>query len=180
MKKITTSLYLMLLILTLIACGRENSETPDKKGNVEKETKMTDSITENQDNIQEHVGEKSSVKGVRIKMTIGDQELIAVMEDNPTTRSFLRKLPATISFKDFAGGEKIGEAPSKLSTENAPEGYDPKLGDITYYSPWNNIAVMYNERPYASGLIPMGHFESGVEILKGLDGDIKAEITKCE
>jgi hypothetical protein len=53
------------------------------------------------------------VEGTRI--TIGDWELVSVMEDNPTTRLFLSKLPTTVNFCDLAGGEKVGDALRALS-----------------------------------------------------------------
>src|SRR3954447_5580921 len=106
MKKIVTLLYLVLLVMTLIACGKENSKTPAEQGNEHKETNHTGTVSEkNQNDHQDQAGEKGRVEGTRIKITIGDQKLIAVMEDNPTTRSFLSKLPVTLNFRDFEGGE---------------------------------------------------------------------------
>lgn len=49
------------------------------------------------------------------------------MEDKPTTRTFLNKLPVILSFRDFAGGEKMGDAPNGGTTKNALEVFDSKL-----------------------------------------------------
>ncbi|RAS83629.1 cyclophilin-like fold protein [Priestia endophytica] len=56
------------------------------------------------------------MEGTRI--TIGDWKLVSVMEDNPTARLFLSKLPTTVNFCDFAGGEKVGDALRALSCVN--------------------------------------------------------------
>lgn len=53
------------------------------------------------------------MKDTRIKIKIKNQELIAVLEENSTTRDFLNMLPLTMNFKDFAGSEKISYPPSK-------------------------------------------------------------------
>ncbi|KKI88946.1 hypothetical protein WQ54_28960 [Bacillus sp. SA1-12] len=50
------------------------------------------------------------MEGIRKKIKIGDQELVAVIEDNPVTRSCIIKLPTTVNFSDFAGGKKLGIA----------------------------------------------------------------------
>jgi len=99
------------------------------------------------------------------------------MEENSTTRDFLNMLPITMNFKDFAGSEKISYPPSKMSTQGAPNGYTPKKGDITCYSPWGNLAVFYKDRGYANGLIYMGHIQSVIENLEGINEDFDAVVT---
>jgi hypothetical protein len=67
-----------------------------------------------------------------------------------------------------------------LSTEGAPAGFDPSVGDLTYYAPWGNLAIFYKEGNYASGLVPMGRVESGLEKLAALEGDVTITIQKIE
>ena len=62
-------------------------------------------------------------------------------------------LPLTLTLKDYAGTEKISDLPRKLSTQGAPSGSDPSVGDITLYAPWGNLAIFYRDFGYASGLI---------------------------
>lgn len=68
----------------------------------------------------------TTVQVARIKLTFGDKEVIATMCDNPTSRDLLAQLPLTLSYKDYAGAEKIAYPPKALSTEQAPYGADPK------------------------------------------------------
>ncbi|CQR50596.1 MULTISPECIES: cyclophilin-like fold protein [Haloferax] len=56
------------------------------------------------------------------------------------------------------------------------DGVDPEVGDITYYAPWGNLAVFYREFGYASGLVKLGHIESGTERLEDLDGETTVSI----
>ncbi len=44
-------------------------------------------------------------------------------------------LPLTLPFEDYAETEKIAYLPGKLTTQTAPEGIDPQVGDIAYYAP---------------------------------------------
>jgi hypothetical protein len=43
--------------------------------------------------------------------------------------------PLTLTLEDYASIEKISDLPERLSTEDAPAGIDPAVGDITYYAP---------------------------------------------
>lgn len=107
----------------------------------------------------------SNPEEYKIKIIIGDSTLSATLADNPTTRDFISLLPLDLKLDDYAGTEKVSYLPKKLSAENAPSGFDPSVGDITYYSPWGNLAIFYKDFGYAGGLIHLGKIDSGIELL---------------
>ena len=74
-------------------------------------------------------------------------------------------VPMSLTLEDYAATEKISNLPRKLSTEGAPAGSDPSIGDIAYYSPWGNLAIFYRDFRYSSGLIKLGKIDSGIEAL---------------
>ncbi|MCX7788014.1 MAG: cyclophilin-like fold protein [Spirochaetes bacterium] len=106
---------------------------------------------------------------MNIRIIVGNTTLKAKMVDSPTTRDFLSLLPIEVTLEDYARTEKIAYLPRKLSTEGAPAGIDPSIGDITYYAPWGNLAIFYNDFGYSRGLILLGRIESGIEALR-VDG----------
>jgi len=77
------------------------------------------------------------------------------------------RVPASTDpdIQDYAATEKISDLPRRLSTEGAPPGIDPSVGDITYYAPWGNLALFYRDFGYSTGLIKLGKIDSGVEAL---------------
>ncbi len=183
-KKILLVLSLILLTTAITGCFKKsNGESKVEIKEQQNSTSQTDKeksegeLEGRGNSKNEKLKEEVNLKNTRIKIKIMDQELIAVMEDNPITRDFLEMLPLTMSFKDFSGAEKISYPPSKMSTQEAPDGYTPKKGDIACYSPWGNLAVFYKDREYASGLIYMGHIELGIEVLEGINADFNAAVT---
>lgn len=117
----------------------------------------------------------------KVRIIVGEEALTATILDNATSRDFLSLLPLTLSMRDFAGKEKIsGELPKSLDTSDAPSGYDPSVGDITYYAPWGNLALFYRDNQYASGLVFMGRFDDGMEIFKDLDGSFEIRIERMQ
>jgi hypothetical protein len=82
--------------------------------------------------------------------------------------------------EDYAQTEKIARLPRKLSTSDAPAGVDPSVGDFTYYAPWGNLAIFYKDFGYASGLVPLGHVDTGLESLARLPAAVKVTIEKVE
>ena len=103
---------------------------------------------------------------MKIRMNVGGQTITATLDDNETARDFVSLFPMTLTLEDYASTEKISYLPRRLSTKEAPPGCDPAVGDITYYAPWGNLALFYRDFGYSSGLIKLGSFDSGAEVLE--------------
>ena len=102
---------------------------------------------------------------MNIKMTVADQIITATLEESQSARDFFAMLPLTLPLEDYAGTEKIAYLPQRLTTQGAPKGMDPQVGDITYYAPWGNLAIFYRDFGYSTGLIKLGRIESGLSHL---------------
>ncbi len=116
---------------------------------------------------------------MKISMDVEGTEVTATIDDNATSRDFVSLLPLTLTLKDYAETEKISDLPKRLSTEGAPPGSDPSVGDIAYYVPWGNLAVFYRDFGYSNGLVRLGKIESGVEALNR-PGPLKVTIQLIE
>ena len=106
---------------------------------------------------------------MKIRMNIEGTAITATLLDTATARDFASLLPLTLTLKDYAATEKISDLPRRLSTEGAPAGSVPSVGDIAYYSPWGNLALFYGDSGYARGLVKLGKLNSGVEALRRPD-----------
>jgi hypothetical protein len=118
---------------------------------------------------------KEQADSMKIRLKVGDTVLTATLIDGATTRDFASLLPLTLTLEDYAGTEKISDLPKRLSTENAPSGSDPSVGDITYYAPWGNLAIFYRDSGYASGLVILGKIDSGIEAFN-VAGSVKVTV----
>ena len=122
--------------------------------------------------------EEEPAKDIQIRLTFNNGEIIVKMFDNPTSLDFVNKLPLTLTFKDYAGTEKISYLPQKLSAAGSPSGYGPSDGELAYYAPWGNICFYYHDFGYSTGLVPLGIIESGRKSLTSLDGDFTVKVEK--
>ena len=102
---------------------------------------------------------------MNIRMTMAGQIITASLEESDSARDFFAMLPLTLPLEDYAETEKIAYLPRKLTTQTAPEGIDPQVGDIAYYAPWGNLAIYYRDFGYSSGLIRLGRLASGLDAL---------------
>ena len=100
---------------------------------------------------------------MKIRLTVDGKTTTATLINSPTSRDFVALLPMTIALEDYASTEKIAYLSKKLTTDGAPAGVDPDVGDITYYAPWGNLAIFYRDFGYATGLIKLGRLDAGIE-----------------
>jgi hypothetical protein len=151
-------LYLLLLLFTssnLTACNsNKNNSLKVLPATNSKSSLTTDSM--------------------KIKVTIGEKVVTAILYNNPASLDFASLLPLELNLEDYNKTEKISDLPKKLSTKEAPAGYKPLVGDITLYAPWGNLAIFYKDFPYSNGLISLGKITSGIEALS-VSGPLKAK-----
>ena len=102
---------------------------------------------------------------MKIRMTMAGKIITASLEESDSARDFFAMLPLTLPLEDYAETEKIAYLPGKLTTQGAPKGIDPNVGDICYYTPWGNLAIYYRDFGYSSGLIRLGRLASGLDAL---------------
>jgi len=114
---------------------------------------------------------------MKIRLDVEGATVTATLVDSATARDFASLLPLTLTLTDYAATEKISDLPRKLSTEGAPPGTDPSVGDIAYYAPWGNLALFYRDFGYSNGLIKLGTIDSGIEVLHR-PGPLKVRIER--
>ncbi|MBW4541941.1 MAG: hypothetical protein KME43_22765 [Myxacorys chilensis ATA2-1-KO14] len=102
---------------------------------------------------------------MKINIRVRNEVVTATLIDSKTTQDFISLLPLTLTLKDYANTEKVSDLPRRLSTEDAPPGSDPSVGDIAYYAPWGNLAMYYNDFGYSNGLVILGKIDGDIEAL---------------
>jgi len=117
----------------------------------------------------QRTGENEKGKSMKIRIKLDSKTLTATLEDNATTRDFVALLPLTLTLRDYNRTEKISDLPKKLSTEGAPSGSDPNVGDIAYYAPWGNIAMFYHAFDYSAGLVKLGKLDGDADSLRNTE-----------
>ncbi|PRE45538.1 hypothetical protein C6P97_07820 [Burkholderia multivorans] len=114
---------------------------------------------------------------MRINMDVEGTTITATLENSEAARDFASLLPLTLTLEDYASTEKISDLPRRLSTAGAPSGIAPKVGDLTYYSPWGNLAVFHRDFRYSDGLVKLGTLDAGIEIMRK-PGTLKVTVSK--
>jgi hypothetical protein len=102
---------------------------------------------------------------MKIRIDISGDPITATLDNNASSRDFVKQLPMKLTLEDYASTEKISDLPKPLSTQGSPAGFTPLAGDVAFYAPWGNLAIFHKGFTYSSGLIKLGRIDSGLEIL---------------
>lgn len=116
----------------------------------------------------------------KIKLAIAGQKFDVILYDTPAANALYDMLPLELTFEDFNGIEKIAYLDNKLPTEEEPDEFDPDAGDLCLYAPWGNLSIFYNDFRNSSGLVSLGHIDSGMEVIGSMNEDFSATLSKQE
>ena len=118
--------------------------------------------------------------GTAIRITFGDSELSARLQDNATARDLAAQLPLTLTFRDHNNVEKTAPLPSELSLDGAPEGHDPAAGDIGYWAPDGDLVFYYDSgAPYFDGIVRIGEFDGDIDALADQGDDVRITVERA-
>jgi hypothetical protein len=119
---------------------------------------------------------------MRIRLTIGNQEATATLEDNPASRDLVSMLPVTVAMGDLFGREKPGPLPWALTGDVEPV-FTYRVGQLAYWPPSHDIFVVYagdGLRVPSPGLIPLGTVDDGLDVIAAAGDDFELTITAVD
>ena len=86
-------------------------------------------------------------------------------------------------FQHFAFDEVVDEENQKLDATtrylailSTLIGCNPDVGDLCLYAPLGNLSVFYQDFRYSNSLILLGHIDSGMDVISGMNGDFSATL----
>ena len=94
MKKSIILAIVMMSIFIVSGCGG-NSTSAEEKSNTS-QSGMAENKAAKVNKEGEH-----SVKGTKVKITVGDHQMVATLEDNAASRALVKKLPMTLPMQNL-------------------------------------------------------------------------------
>jgi hypothetical protein len=111
---------------------------------------------------------------VKIKITIGNKEMTAVMYDNTTVRNFVSMLPLTLDMSELNGNEKYYYLADNLPTATERVG-SIKTGDIMLYGS-NCLVLFYKNFSTSYSYTKLGYIEDTSGLTSAL-GNNNVQVT---
>ena len=167
-------LMLTLLSFVIAGCAGNTAAVKDAQINSSDKIEQTTAVldkADDQSNITDNKGD-SSMKSLKLRITAGDKEMIATLEDNAATRALVKKLPMTLPMQNLYSREMCYRYGARsLPTENLrSDRYE--VGDIVYWPPRGSFVILYAQNGEEFERQQIGHIDCGAEVFKK-SGDVK-------
>lgn len=120
--------------------------------------------------------QESGEKQVKIKITSGNTEITAMLNDTSPARDLIKKLPVTLNLHQHQSREYY--AGIRLD-KNSPTQDGYQTGDMAYWTPGNSLVLFYGEG-YTGSLIIMGKITSGLNLLPAMGNSFTAKIERAD
>lgn len=121
--------------------------------------------------------QKGEATDLKIKITVGDTELTATLEDNATTRYLVEQMPMTLPMMDLYGREMCYRYGAYALPTDAMRSDGYEVGDIAYWAPGGSLVILYAQNGEHFERQQVGHIDSGVEVFETTgDTDVTFEL----
>lgn len=100
---------------------------------------------------------------IKLRITVGGQELTATLDNNATTQALIKKLPLTLPMMDLYGREMCYRFTDELPA-NEVQTRSFRLGEIIYWPPRHSFVIMYKQDGEQFSMQHVGQIDSRVEI----------------
>ena len=102
---------------------------------------------------------------MRVKISVNNKVLHAVLEDNATSRAIYNKLPLKLFMQDLYSREMCYNFNESFKTENLrSDNYE--VGDLIYWPPMHSFVILYRQNGEKFRRQHLGKVLSGVEIFE--------------
>ena len=180
MKKILHVFFILVVIFNFAGCSNaatNNAETSYETSTISKNESTDEENKRQADSTKEATPVK---KMVNMNIKVGNMIFTATLEDNETTKAFVKQLPLTVDMSELNGNEKYNYLSSNLSEDKASSPGKINEGDLMLYG--NNCLVLfYNTFNTSYSYVKLGHIENTTSLNKAVGtGSVKVTFSISE
>ena len=156
-KKICAVILALCEMLTMPACGTENTAVSDI--------------------VQSEVTEYESAEGKQIKVSTGEAEVIVTLNASRASADLVNMLPLELTLIERNSFAKGMTLPARLFAEEETT-REYEIGDFGYWDSGPDLAIFYDDiyEQTVVPVIPLGKAESGAELFANTSGTVTLEL----
>lgn len=189
MKIILYIFFILLVVFNFAGCtntvaskDQTSSETTTmSKNESTDENNKNDSTNRNDKSQGDSKKEAIPVKKmIDMDITVGNATFKATLEDNETSKAFVKQLPLTVDMSELNGNEKYNYLSSNLSADTASNPGKINEGDLMLYG--NNCLVLFYKTFNTSySYVKIGHIDNTTGLNKAVgSGSVKVTFSIAE
>lgn len=115
---------------------------------------------------------------MKINLRVGESVFTATMYENRSVKDFASLLPITLTLGEYNREERSSRLPKRLAGDEIADGVNVSAGDISYYAPFRNLCIYYQDSDLSFCQIPLGRIEdAAIEAIRCMSGSGPVEVT---
>ncbi|GFP74539.1 cyclophilin-like fold protein [Clostridium fungisolvens] len=169
MERILSMFFTLAVIFTFVGCNNTASDN----NNISSEKSTTSEIGSSSADIgyksqTDSAKENTTVKEMTtINIVVGNKTFNTTIEDNDTTKAFIKQLPLTVDMSELNGNEKYNYLSSDLRADKSISPGKINEGDLMLYG--NNCLVLFYKAFNTSySYVKLGHIDNTTGLVEAL------------
>ena len=169
MKKILALLCSLMMVFTLGACGQtgqdESSQVPVENSSQAEASSESVNSSETTLPLSDRI----------IRVTCGDLSATFQLYDTTAAAELYEQLPLELELSNFADAQWMFYPPEELSVTDAEIYKDGKKGELSYYEPWGDVFMLYEDFQSGDDMHRLGVGLEGIDNIAGMSGTVRIE-----
>lgn len=190
MKKLKICLLFCIALLSMTACGTAGAADIQDSGVMEQEhdgmksetVQVPEAGNGEQNRTQETENEEAvvisdgfSMSDYYVQISMEGHTATFQLYDTTAAKELYDQLPLTLETSNFASAQWMFYPPEHLKVTDAETYHDGKKGELSYYDPWGDVFMLYEDFYAGDEMHRLGICIEGIEELEGMSGTILVE-----
>lgn len=175
MKKRIALLCTAALVFSLSACGQTEQTQNESEAEVQTESQNESQTDTPSEAPAEAADGELAMSDMVIRITSQEYTATFQMYDTAAAEELYKQLPLELELSNFADAQWMFYPPEELNVTDEEIYRDGKKGELSYYEPWGDVFMLYEDFQSGDNMHRLGVCLSGIDEIEHMSGNVSIE-----
>lgn len=174
--------FMILMICMMTACSNKEPPVSQQENDSQIQMESSDSNMGENAAIPSQDGNMTELKmsDMVIRITSGDSSATFQLYDTEAAKGLYRQLPLKLELENFREAQWMFYPPEKLSVTDSEAYHDGKKGELSYYAPWGDVFMLYEDFYAGDEMHRLGVCLDGIDNIAEMSGSVQISAETSE
>lgn len=174
--------FMILMICMLTACSNKEPPVSQQENDSQIQMESSDSNMGENAAISSQDGNMTELKmsDMVIRITSDDSSATFQLYDTEAAKGLYRQLPLKLELENFREAQWMFYPPEKLSVTDSEAYHDGKKGELSYYAPWGDVFMLYEDFYAGDEMHRLGVCLDGIDNIAEMSGSVQISAETSE